>query len=124
MAFPQFRRPSANTADLVNAAVTGLKLIYKPGYQFAKAGVMLLDLCDDDLRQGELDLECEEDGICISQAPRFMHALDTLNQRYGRGTLAMASTGLTERKRLWAMRRDRHTPQYTTSWQDLPIARA
>jgi DNA polymerase V len=118
------RRPSANTADLVSAAVTGLKLIYKPGYQFAKAGVMLLDLCADDLRQGELDLECEEDGICTSQAPRLMHALDTLNQRYGRGTLAMASTGLTERKRLWAMRQERLTPQYTTSWQDLPIARA
>ena len=85
---------------------------------------MLLDLCADDLRQGELDLECEEDEICTSQAPRLMHALDTLNQRYGRGTLAMASTGLTERKRLWAMRQDRLTPQYTTSWQDLPIARA
>jgi len=118
------RRPSANTAHLVSAATAGLQLIYKPGYQFAKAGVMLLDLSADDVHQGELDLEETQDAAQSVQTPRLMHALDTLNQRYGRGTLGMASTGLTEQSRLWSMRQERLTPQYTTSWQDLPIARA
>ena len=38
------RRPSADTAVIVGAVLAGLKVIYRPGYQYAKAGVMLLEM--------------------------------------------------------------------------------
>lgn len=54
------RRPSADTAVIVTAALSGLAAIYRPGFKLAKAGVMLLGLQPDAMQQGELALE--EDG--------------------------------------------------------------
>ena len=46
------RRPTADTAKIIQAATMGLELIFEPGYNLAKAGVMLLDLCDSSILQG------------------------------------------------------------------------
>ena len=113
------RRPTADTVALVNAAVTGVKAIYRPGFNFAKAGVMLLDLQDGDIEQRELDLEPEP----VAHGS-LMGALDKLNDRYGRGTLVLASAGLKGPQRNFEMRQDLLTPQYTTSWQGVPVAKA
>lgn len=58
---------------------------------------------------------------------QLMGAIDGLNDRYGRGTVAVASAGLPGKsgdKRRFAMRQDLRTPNYTTNWHDLPTARA
>lgn len=114
------RRPTADTALLIQAATVGMRQIYEPGYQFAKAGVMLLDLAPETVHQGELDLE-EEDG---KDRTKLMAALDILNGRYGKGTVHVASTGATNRASTWGMKQERRTPHYTTSWDDIPIARS
>lgn len=114
------RRPSADTALIVQAALMGLKAIYKPGYNYAKAGVMLMDLQSDAVQQGELDLEGDD----IKDRGKLMATLDGLNQRYGRGTVLTASAGLAGDKRAWSMKQERRTPQYTTRWEDMPVARA
>ncbi len=54
---------------------------------------------------------------------RLMTALDALNDRYGRGTLKLASTGAGSKK-AWGMKHERKTPEYTTCWYDVPIAKA
>jgi DNA polymerase V len=51
------RRPTADSALLVAAAIAGMRRIYESGYQLAKCGVMLLDLVESSLYQAELDLE-------------------------------------------------------------------
>ena len=38
------RRPTGDTSALVSAALVGLHAIYQPGFKFAKAGVMLIDI--------------------------------------------------------------------------------
>lgn len=114
------RRPSADTALIVGAALAGLRAIYKPGFQLAKAGVMLLDLHSDLVVQGELALE--EDDAPTRQG--LMTTLDELNLRYGRGTVLLASAGLAGNRRLWSMTQERRTPGYTTCWDDLAVARA
>ena len=115
------RRPTADTGKLVHAAVMGMRRMYEPGYQMARAGVMLLDVVAASAqRQGELELE-EEDQRDRSA---LMTALDALNTRYGKGTVHPASTGGTHRNKDWGMRQERLTPQYTTRWEDLPVARA
>jgi DNA polymerase V len=117
-------RPSADTGVIVHAAVTGLQAIYRPGYKYAKAGVMLLDLQPDSVLQGELDLG--DAGTLDEQAEksRLMMALDTINQRYGKGTMKVASAGLDGDRRVWSMKQERRTPAYTTNWADIPVARA
>lgn len=114
------RRPSADTAVIVAAALSGLKAIYRPGFKMAKAGVMLLELQSDAVQQQELALEDDY----VADRGRLMTTLDDLNQRYGRGTVLMGSAGLAGNRRAWSMKQERRTPGYTTCWEDMAVARA
>ena len=114
------RRPSADSALIIDAALAGLRAIYRQGFKYAKAGVMLLELKEDPVQQRELDLQGDD----AKDRGRLMSTLDGLNHRYGRGTVLMASAGLAGDKRLWAMKQERRTPGYTTRWEDMPVARA
>jgi len=113
------RRPTADTMDLVHAATLGMRAIYRPGFNFAKAGVMLMDLQSGAIEQQELDLEVEP-----AARGHLMGTLDELNTRYGRGTVQVASAGVKGPRRTWEMKQTLLTPQYTTRWTDVPVARA
>ncbi|TXH90363.1 MAG: Y-family DNA polymerase [Rhodoferax sp.] len=113
------RRPTANTQDLVHAAVLGLRAIYRPGFDYIKAGVMLLDLNDDSVEQLELQLDAAPD-----QGGELMAAMDRINDRFGRGTITLASAGTRRAERTWVLRQQLLTPAYTTSWDALPVAKA
>jgi DNA polymerase V len=114
----QLLLPTSDSVAIAQAALAGLKGVFQSGYNYAKAGVMLLDLQDATLGQQRLEL-CEPDA-----SPALMVALDAVNQRYGRGTLLIASAGLAGNQRAWSMKQERRTPQYTTRWEDLPTVRA
>ena len=113
------RRPTADSGAITATAVRGLQAIFKPGFNYAKAGVMLLDLQAGDVEQGELDL-----GEPGADRTQLMGTIDALNNRYGRSTVALASAGLAGSRRAWVMRQELKTPDYTTRWADLPTARA
>ncbi len=114
-------RPSANTAEIIASALRGLRAIFRPGYRFAKAGVMLLDLQDSHVEQGELGLEPTHED---RSTPALMATLDAINNRYGKGSLRFASAGTQRQIRSWEMKQERRTPHYTTDWAALPVARA
>lgn len=106
------RRPSSDTVAVVAAALLGLHAIYQAGFKLAKAGVMLLDLQDDDVQQQELELDADiEPGRSRGQ---LMTVLDDMNQRYGRGALVVASAGIGNPRQVWGMKQERRTPRYTT----------
>lgn len=111
-------RPTADTALIVRSAIKGITRIYEPGYQLIKAGVILLDISDQAIVQEELDLG--EDG---KDRSALYGALDQLNQRYGKGTVHVASTGIDSDSARWGMKQERRTPRYTTNIDDIPIAR-
>lgn len=71
------RRPTDDTVALVNAAVNGIQALYRPGFNFAKAGVMLLALQDGGAEQGELDPAPEPAARC-----HRMGTLNKLNDRF------------------------------------------
>ena len=113
------RRPTSDTRLLVQAAVRGLEGIYRSGFNYIKAGVMLMELQDGEIEQGELVLEDEP-----HDRGKMMGTLDRLNDRYGRGTVRLASAGTQSEGRIWTMRQSLLTPRYTTCWDDMPVARA
>jgi len=117
------RRPTDDTAAISQAALAGLQAIYQGGFNYAKAGVMLLDLRPARKHQQELDLEADEPA---PHRGRLMRALDGVNARYGRGALQLASAGTPEQKRSrgWRMKQERRTPGYTTRWEELAVVRA
>ena len=46
--------------------------------------------------------------------------LDKINAMYGRGTIFHLSEGI---KKLWQMKREMLTPNYTTSWSQIPVVK-
>ena len=113
------RLPSSDTLQVVSAALAGLDRIYRAGYDYAKAGVMLLDL--QPATQGQQVLELGDDAVVHERRQaRLMRALDAVNDRFGRGTLTLGSAGLCQEARpRWTMRQERRTPRYTTCWDEL-----
>jgi DNA polymerase V len=110
-------RSTADTALLLEAVLYGLRAIYREGFNFAKAGVHLLELCPANLNQYELDLDAARPG-----RDRLMQAMDTLNHRFERGAVQLGTAALTSEQREWAMRQELKTPQYTTRLADMPVA--
>ena len=51
----------------------------------------------------------------------MMHTLDAMNQRFGKGAVSIAAA---RTRNDWAMKRERKKPDYTTSWKELPVAKA
>jgi DNA polymerase V len=85
--------------------------MFKDGYQYKKAGIMLSEISPVTRRQGDL-LEPE-----TTSNARLMQALDTLNQRYGRGTVKVSTQGAFKG---WQMLQERRSPNYTTAWDEIP----
>jgi len=115
------RRPTDDTSAIVGAALMGLRAIYQPGFRLAKAGVMLLDIQPASRGQFELDLG---EPVAERDRSRLMKAMDSVNGRWGKGTVKVGSGRVGEAPRDWGMKQDRRTPAYTTEWADMPTAKA
>ena len=110
--------PTSDSAHITQAANAILKHIYRPGFKYAKAGVMLMDLQPATREQLTLDLDADMPENRI----RLMDAMDEMNQRYGRGTLKLASAGAPKAIKLWAMRQERMSTGFTTDWGGLAVS--
>lgn len=106
-----FDVPSANLMTLQNWAMTGLASIYREGYFFKKAGVMLSQLCDENAYQGDLFSSVQENSS-------VMEVVDSMNLRYGKGTLKLSQDSNNE---AWKVRQERKSPGYTTNWDEIPM---
>lgn len=103
--------PTDDVRLLTKAAIDAVDRIYRTGFKYSKAEVMLLNLC----QHGEYT----DDLFATSQpaeATRVMTVLDEINGRWGRGTLRSASVPSTPD---WAMRREMMSQSYTTKLDQL-----
>jgi DNA polymerase V len=103
-----------DTRQLVNVALWALKQIYKPNYNYAKAGVMLSELVP--ARGVQTDLFSEVQANPKSSV--LMSAMDSINQKLGRETIKLASEGF---RRPWKMKQENKSPGYTTKWTEVPV---
>jgi DNA polymerase V len=110
--------PTNDTRSLVAAALYGLGRIYKPGYWYKKCGAMLMDLSPAAQRQASL---FDQGGKEARQSAEMMTVLDSINTRFGRDTMTIASAGTAKR---WITRAENRTPRYTTQWAEVPKALA
>ncbi|WP_353176531.1 Y-family DNA polymerase [Delftia acidovorans] len=113
-------RLTADTRQIVSAAISGARAIFEPGFDLIKAGVILLDITGTDAVQSELQLE-EAPG---RDQGRLMSAVDRINSRFGKGTVHVASTGQQKPAKNWEMRQERRTPRYTTEISEILLVRA
>ena len=79
------KRPAEpDEALIVDAAVRGMREIFMPDLNMAKAGVHLLDIQEGGIGQHEQDLDLDQPDIDRST---LMTTLDRLNQRFVTGTV-------------------------------------
>ena len=122
-------RPTSDSRQLVSAATDAARGVFRRGFNYTKAGVMLMDLQSREQaqQQPELDLFAEpapEQVAAAKDRSALMDAMDRLNRRFGRGavrigsaTTAMANAAGTAS---WSVRQERRTPRYTTRWDEMP----
>jgi DNA polymerase V len=117
-------QPNADTLAITNAALQGLGAIYRSGYAYAKAGVMLLDLQSARVLQEALPFTPQPSP---RERERLMQSIDHINHRWGQGTIQVGSASTHaphSSATLWAMKQGHQSPHYTTRWGDMPIVRA
>jgi DNA polymerase V len=106
--------PTDDTVKLVKAALWGLRRIYKPGYRYQKAGVMLSELVPLDQCQGDLFTRAPQ----TTRSAKLMAAMDSINRSMGRQTVKLAAEGF---RQPWKMKQENRSPSYTTRWGELTV---
>jgi len=105
----QLPYPTNNSINIVKRALEGIRKIYRKGYRYKKAGVILYGLTKAKQTRGLLDYDRES-------SDSIMKTIDRINERYGSSTIRLASEGI---EKSWRMRRESVSPCYTTRFDDL-----
>lgn len=95
--------------DLVKYALIGLKKIFRVGYGYKKAGVMVHDFTAATAEQ--ITLFDQRD----MRHDKLMAALDVMNKKYGQNTVRLSI----QDRRLWKMRQEKLSKHYTTDLKDI-----
>jgi DNA polymerase V len=105
--------PTSFTPEMVFYAIQLLKKIYKPGFKYKKAGIMLSGIVPEN--EVQLNLFSPKPSV---KSHHLMEAVDAINTRWGRHTMQLASSGV---RKKWKMRRNLLSNRYTTSWNELLV---
>ena len=101
--------PTNNSIKIVKRSLEGIRKIYRPGYKYKKAGIILYGLSRQNVTKGLLDYDREA-------SDSIMQTIDKINNRYGGETIKIASEGI---KKIWRMKRENVSPCYTTRFDEL-----
>ncbi len=107
--------PTNDTRILINAVLTGLKSIYKSGFAYKKAGVLLDDLLPFSQHQKSLF----DDKEAQAHSEFLMQAIDGINNTMGSGTIKFLGEGL---EKQWRAKAEKKTRCYTTRVDEIPVA--
>ena len=111
-----FVTPTNDLFEIVRKAIAVLKLIYRPGIKYKKAGVLLSDLTPQGIYTRDLFVQKSEESLLKNI--KVNRVFDVLNQRYGSGTICLAKENY---EKFYLSRRKNLSPAYTSNFNDLPI---
>ena len=103
-----------DSIEIVKTALTALESIFKNGYRYQKAGVLLSGLSEATNNKNLFSSEKDE------KINSLMKSIDNTNYRYGRSTLSLASAGVHKR---WNMKREYSSKIDTADFYCLPIVK-
>lgn len=104
--------PTADSRELVQAACQGLNQIWKAGYRYQKASVMLTDFWPP----GSYQQNLFETRSSKPKSQALMQVMDNINAS-GKGRVFLAAEGIEQE---WQMKRGFLSPAYTTRISDIP----
>ena len=100
-----------NSIEIVKNALTSLDLIYRDGFRYQKAGIILSGLSESE--KGNSLFKSTKD----EKIKNLMQSIDNTNYRYGRSTISLASAGINKK---WSMRRQYSSKIDTADFYSLP----
>jgi len=106
--------PCSDTAQIIKLSTTAIDMIYRSGYLYQKAGIMLLDLIPENVNQYDFF-----ENTNYTSSDKRMKVMDSLNKKFGTGTIANGSLRLKNNEK-WISKRYYLSPRYTTQWDELP----
>lgn len=102
--------PTNSTIELSKFATQALDKIFKNGFHYKKAGVIVQDFTPEEVMQTTLFESRDERHIPL------MKAVDAVNRLYGQQKIRLASQNL---QRVWKMKQEKLSPCYTTQLSDI-----
>jgi DNA polymerase V len=107
--------PTNSSIEIAKFAVEGLSLIFKQGYQYKKAGVIVMDITPEETNQISMFENTNP------KHKLLMDVMDRLNSAIGQKKVKLASQAL---DRTWKMKQERLSPRYTTRLSEIIIINA
>lgn len=108
-------RPSRDTISVIRTAELALASIYREGFEYKKAGVIVSCLAPASSSEREIALFTEEDTAGNDREKRLMEAMESINRRYGPAAVRIAA----ENDDAWKPNQAMKSAQYTTAWSDI-----
>ena len=108
--------PTSSTPELITAVLHCLKALYRPGYRYRKAGILLAGIVRG-YKQRELFSLSP-----VKEDKALMAGLDRINGKWGRHTIQYGMTKASDKP--WSMQQSRKSPAYTTKWKELPLVQS
>ncbi|MFD0762710.1 Y-family DNA polymerase [Lutibacter aestuarii] len=102
--------PTNSSIDLIRYAVEGLRYIYKEGYHYKKAGVIVMGLTPENTKQFTLFTKENPKHL------QLMKTIDSLNKSIGQNKVKFGSQDL---GRTWKMKQEKLSPRYTTNLTEI-----
>lgn len=102
-----------DTMQLIKASKRAVEGIWKSGFRYSKAGIIIQDLVPPGLAQRSLF-----DSMDHEKAAKVMAAMDAAIRRWGRATVMPAAVGLAS-KSSFSTKFEMRSPRYTTRWDEL-----
>lgn len=110
-----FNNHTNNLREIVKLATQSLTKIYKTGFNYQKAGVVLFDIRPESDKQSDLF----EDSSKLQNSENEQVTIEKINYKFGSGKIFLASSGT---RKPWKMKSDKQSPKYTSNFGELPIA--
>lgn len=101
---------TSSTIDLVKFSDQCLKKIFREGYSYKKAGVIVMNLTSENAQQLTLF-----EGVNPKHKP-IMDAVDVINEKMGCHKVRLAAQDL---GRVWKMKQEKMSPRYTTNLNEI-----
>ena len=115
--------PSSSTITITQTAIEVLKMIYRQGYQYKKAGVIVMGIgADSPIQQDLFDINAEQ----FQKMRRLDEVIDRINRMQGSETIVLGAQQYTRKDGKGkadvfanAIKHDHRSPNPTTRWSDV-----
>ncbi len=107
---------TSDSRVLLKTATEMFDEIYRPGFKYSRTGITLSNIVPESEIQNDLFSDNEAD----DKNKSLMEALDSLNNRFGQGTLKLGAESMSDK---WKPQSNWKSPDYTGSWDELCIVK-